>query len=356
MRQPNSDTTDSAMSTTTSETTNTATTTTAASAADDAASAGDTTATMQSAETIGYLQECIDDIDQDDKLTLIENSAGKSMTKDLRDIVDNQNQNNYSFEDLYRLVTDYYQQLDEQTPRSPKTKEHRQNSIILYHLNRCLQNLAKETYQGPTLHDLTFQRILRYTNNNPDFTALSLTCRLFNRRTQPRFLPAGLQHLARIARDYSHQPKVQTLAGHTGVVRCVTLTHNGHIVSGSVDRTLKIWSPSTGECLQTLAGHTHWVKCVTLTDNGDIVSGSWDNTLKIWEPSTGECLQTLAGHTDTVSCVTLTHNGEVSQRRELPPTLLAELYVNVSAHTAPIIQPVIQDPISNARTISAHVS
>ena len=38
---------------------------------------------------------------------------------------------------------------------------------------------------------------------------------------------------------------------------------------------------------------------------------------------------------------------KVSRPRELPPQALSELYVNVSAHTAPIIQPVTQDPASS---------
>ena len=50
-------------------------------------------------------------------------------------------------------------------------------------------------------------------------------------------------------------------------------------------------------------------------------------------------------------------NDEESQRWELPPTLLAELYVNLSAHTAPIIQPVIQGLLSNAQIdVTRHFS
>ena len=50
-------------------------------------------------------------------------------------------------------------------------------------------------------------------------------------------------------------------------------------------------------------------------------------------------------------------NDEVSQRREPPPTLLAELYVNLSAHTAPIIQPVIQGLLSSAQIdVTRHFS
>ena len=66
------------------------------------------------------------------------------------------------------------------------------------------------------------------------------------------------------------------------------------IISGSNDRTIKIWNMSTGECEQTLKGHDGWVTsvCVSL-DGSKIISGSVDNTIKIWNMSTGECEQTL---------------------------------------------------------------
>ena len=74
-----------------------------------------------------------------------------------------------------------------------------------------------------------------------------------------------------------------------------------YFVSGSYDRTLKIWR-QTGECLQTLQGHTHWVSCCAIfPDTNNILSGSYDGTLKIWNQD-GECVQTLHGPTDWVFC------------------------------------------------------
>ena len=91
--------------------------------------------------------------------------------------------------------------------------------------------------------------------------------------------------------------KESTLKGHANSVLCVAVLPNGDVVSGSWDRTLKIWSRSTlgdgndggngGEqwtCTHTLEGHTNWVRCVAVLSNGDVVSGSDDNTLKIWVP------------------------------------------------------------------------
>jgi len=48
------------------------------------------------------------------------------------------------------------------------------------------------------------------------------------------------------------------------------------------------------------------------------------------------------------------HN-KVSQRQELPPTLLSELYVNLSIHTAPIIQPLTPVLVSSEQIVVALV-
>merc|ERR1712146_706851 len=46
----------------------------------------------------------------------------------------------------------------------------------------------------------------------------------------------------------------------------------------------KIWSLSTGQCLQTLQGHPDCVYSVIyLQDKDQLVSGSDDKTLKIWD-------------------------------------------------------------------------
>ena len=101
-------------------------------------------------------------------------------------------------------------------------------------------------------------------------------------------------------------------------VRCVAALSKDRVVSGSRDNTLKVWDASNGECLQTLSGHTDWARrrrpvdttrrslvdaaraqvvCVAVLPNGRIVSGSDDRTLKVWDASSGECLRTLTGHT-----------------------------------------------------------
>ncbi|RYY83393.1 WD40 repeat domain-containing protein, partial [archaeon] len=82
------------------------------------------------------------------------------------------------------------------------------------------------------------------------------------------------------------------------------------IVSGSWDKTIKIWDASSGECVQTLRGHDDSVTSVCISPDGSrIVSGSGDKTIKIWDASSGECVQTLRGHDAYVTSVCISPDG-----------------------------------------------
>ena len=89
---------------------------------------------------------------------------------------------------------------------------------------------------------------------------------------------------------------LRTLSGHSDRVNAVAVLDADRIVSGSDDKTLKVWSVTSGECLQTLSGHSYCVSAVAVLDADRIVGGSHDHTLEVWSVTPGECLQTLRGH------------------------------------------------------------
>ena len=60
------------------------------------------------------------------------------------------------------------------------------------------------------------------------------------------------------------------------------------------------------QCLHTLTGHTGGVWSSQMSECGSfIVSGSTDRTVRVWDVATGRCLHNLQGHTSTVRCMAL---------------------------------------------------
>src|SRR5258705_5882703 len=78
--------------------------------------------------------------------------------------------------------------------------------------------------------------------------------------------------------------------GHTSSVRAMAVTPDGrHVVSGSLDHTLRVWDLATGETETTLEGHKDWIRTVAVTPDGrHVVSGSEDSTLRVWDLAAGE--------------------------------------------------------------------
>ena len=59
------------------------------------------------------------------------------------------------------------------------------------------------------------------------------------------------------------------------------------------------WDASSGQATLTLKKHTGFVLSVAFSPDGRrIVSGSGDKTLKVWDAATGQEIFTFGGHMD----------------------------------------------------------
>jgi WD40 repeat protein len=108
-----------------------------------------------------------------------------------------------------------------------------------------------------------------------------------------------------------------TLEGHNDdVLCCEVFANHMRAISGSADKTLKVWdlSPhSTRRCLFTLEGHTSSVVgCAVFANDTRAISGSYDSTIKVWDlspQSTKPCLYTLKRDSGSALCCSVFANG-----------------------------------------------
>merc|ERR1712039_795302 len=69
------------------------------------------------------------------------------------------------------------------------------------------------------------------------------------------------------------------------------------VLTASLDRTAKLWSAASGECLRTFEGHEASVRSAVFSPDGqEVLTASGDRTAKLWSAASGECLRTFEGH------------------------------------------------------------
>ena len=81
------------------------------------------------------------------------------------------------------------------------------------------------------------------------------------------------------------------LEGHTDRVNSVVFSADGNLlISGSHDRTIRIWDVHSGHCLHILKGHDNWISSLNLIPNSSVViSSSEDGTIRMWDINQAKC-------------------------------------------------------------------
>ena len=100
---------------------------------------------------------------------------------------------------------------------------------------------------------------------------------------------------------------LHTLSGHRGEISSTQFDFSGELcISGSIDRTCKLWNVKSGQCMNTLRGHNDEILDVAFNVTGSkLVTASADGTSRIYNTMTGACQAILIGHEGEISKVSL---------------------------------------------------
>ncbi len=96
------------------------------------------------------------------------------------------------------------------------------------------------------------------------------------------------------------------MKGHTaGTINSVAFSSDGaRLVTGSFDRTARIWDAATGKQLGLLEGHENTVTAVAFSPDGRrVATASTDGTARLWDAATGRERTQLRAHAGFVNGV-----------------------------------------------------
>ena len=98
--------------------------------------------------------------------------------------------------------------------------------------------------------------------------------------------------------------QVAVLSGHTDWIKSLTFSLDGTLlVSGSWDKTVKLWDIQTGGVIKTY-DHTSWVLSVSISpDSTTLASGCCNNSIHLWGVWTGVCFCIINGHIGRINSV-----------------------------------------------------
>lgn len=117
---------------------------------------------------------------------------------------------------------------------------------------------------------------------------------------------ATSKHLIEVWQRRACRLRLPPLEGHTGYVEHLEITPDGQLlVSGSWDRTVRVWSLTTGECLRVL-WHRGWILDLVITSDGRLaMSACEDGSITVIDLDALRVTATIDAHHDSVDRIAL---------------------------------------------------
>lgn len=100
--------------------------------------------------------------------------------------------------------------------------------------------------------------------------------------------------------------------GHNASIKAVKFTPDGnYLITGSRDKTAKLWELKTGRELRTFFGHSSTINDIAISPDGKfMLTSSADQTAKLWEITTGSLIKSFEGHGELLTAVDFHPSGK----------------------------------------------
>jgi WD40 repeat protein len=113
--------------------------------------------------------------------------------------------------------------------------------------------------------------------------------------------------------DVATGAEVRRFEGHTSGVQSAAFGPDGRtVLTGSSDGTVRLWAVATGTEIRRFEGHSSEIHAVAFSSDGRaVLTGSGDKTARLWNVATGTEIQRLEGHARAVRSVAVASDGRV---------------------------------------------
>jgi WD40 repeat protein len=107
------------------------------------------------------------------------------------------------------------------------------------------------------------------------------------------------------------KPVLMAQLGHGHGVMCTVFSADGtQVLTGSYDKTARLWETATGKEIRRFEGHSATVLSAVFSPDGrQVLTGSGDGTARLWETATGKEIRPFKGHSGWVYSAVFSPDG-----------------------------------------------